>query len=1048
MLTPGPLLPIPAWCARIATSTLLVMTLLWPACVAAQLANVSFVASREYPTGQAAAKVVVGDFNGDGKPDLATVNPSSNNVAILINNGSGGYLPTVSYGVGTLPGDISIGDFNGDGNLDIAVINAGPSSNSGSVSILLGNGDGTFQMPKTTAITTGGSPDSLAVGDFNGDGNTDVAVTVSLPQVGQRAVAVLLGNGDGTFQAGVNYDSGSGAENVIVADFNGDGKLDIAVTDSNLNAISVLLGNGDGTFHAPVNTPATFAPGPISAADFNRDGRVDVLLASATQVDQNVYVLPGNGNGTFGTPVATKLLDSVVSVSAGDLNGDGLPDVVAVTRDSGLVACLGNGDGTFRAGTPFGLSPGSQFGAQAPIIADLNGDGNGDLAAPDGIGVNVAFGNGDGTFQVASTLSTPTPPNIALTSDINGDGKIDVVLLGGGGTGYAMALLGNGDGTFQAPIISPSFATGYDRLPGPAVLGDLKGDGNLDDLVVRLNIPGLSYIGVMIGNADGTFQPLVQYSVSGGAPAIGDFTGDGIPDIITADTSGNLYLLKGNGDGTFGFPTTIPTNMTDLGLLAVGDFNNDGKLDVALAGAGVSILLGNGDGTFQAPKSSTLTSAASSIAVGEFDNDGNLDVAVQTEGQVAVLLGNGDGTLRSATYFSTGGTPLPSKSAAWIAVGDLSSDGKLDLLTPGPEQGTVSVLLGNGDGSFQLPQIWGTNGFGESAAIGDFNGTGHPDIVAVPSLSNMGASLLANIAVPAPHASFSPSGLTFAASQVGITSAAQVITLTNTGSSPLIISNIAITGTNSSDFKQTNTCPVSSASLAGQSKCQISVTFAPTGTGSRLASISITDNASSGQNTISLLGTATDFSLAAASGSNCPPGGNCSTTAAITAGQTAAYNLQVSPLAGFNGNVTLSCTGAPSSSTCTISPATVGSSSYAFTVSVSGTSGVQALPSTDRPRAPRRRVERLASAPVLWIFVLFVILGGLALAQRNRQRLLLPAFTALVLTLLYACGGSNTPSNGGGTTPPPQPPVNATITVTGTSSSVSRTLQLSLTINH
>ena len=618
-----------------------------------------------------------------------------------------------------------------------------------------------------------------------------------------------------------------------------------------------------------------------------------------------------------------------------------------------------------------------------------------------------------------------------------------MVLLGGAGTGYAMAVLGNGDGTFQAPISSPSFATGYDRLPGPAVLGDLKRDGNLDDLVVRLNIPGLSYIGVMIGNGDGTFQPLVQYSVSGGAPAIGDFTGDGIPDIITADTSGNLYLLKGNGDGTFGFPTTIPTNMTGSGLLTVGDFNNDGKLDVALAGAGIAILLGNGDGTFQPPNSSTLTSAASSSAVGDFDSDGNLDVAVLTQGQVAILLGDGDGTLRSATYFSSGGTPLPAQSAAWIAVGDLDNDGTLDLLTPGPEQGTVSVLLGNGDGSFQLPQIWGTNGFGESAAIGDFNGTGHPDIVAVPSTGNMNASLLVNTAVPAQRASFSPSGLTFATSQVGITSAPQVITLTNTGSSPLIISSIAITGTNSSDFKQTNTCPVGSASLAGQAKCQFSVTFAPTGTGSRLASISITDNASSGQNTISLLGTATDFSLAAASGANCPSGGNCSTTAVITAGQTAAYNLQVSPLGGFNGNVTLSCAGAPFSSTCAVSPATVGSSSYAFTVSVSGTSRVQALPSTDRPRAPQRLVERFVSPPVLFIFVLLAILGGLALAQGNRQRLLLPAFTALVLTLLYACGG-NTPSNGGGTTPP----VNATITVTATSSSVSRTLQLSLTINH
>jgi hypothetical protein len=1018
---------------RTARGTLLVLALAWSVGATAQLPGVSFVASRNYPVQQGPRAIAVGDFNSDGKPDLATVNSASSTastVSVLINNRDGTYLPAVNYSVGSTPVAISIADFNGDGKLDIAVIDQSASS----ISVLLGNGDGTFQAQKTTSITTGNSPDSLAIGDFNGDGKLDVGVTVNLPQAGQRAVAVLLGNGDGTFQSPINYDSGSGAHNAIVADFNGDSKLDIAVTDSNANAISVLLGNGDGTFQTPANTPTTFAPGSIAAADFNRDSKVDVLLAD-TQADQNLYAFLGNGNGTFGAPVASKLLDTVISVSVGDLNGDGSPDVVALTQDFGLIACLGNGDGTFRPGTPFELSP----NGHVPIIADLNGDGAEDLAAIDSGGVDVAFGNGDGTFQVASSLSTSTPPNVVLTSDINGDGKTDVVLLGGVSTGYATVLLGNGDGTFQAPTTSPSFGTGYNNVPGPAVVGVLNPSNAKPDLVLRLNIPGLTYIGVMIGNGDGTFQPLVQYSVGGGAPAIGDFTGDGIPDIIAADANGNLYLLKGNGDGTFGFAVTIPTNVTGSGLLAIGDFNNDRKLDVALAGAGVSILLGNGDGTFQPAKSSTLTSAASSIAVGRFNNDGNLDVVVQTQSQGAVLLGNGDGTLQPAVYFPTGGGS--------IAVGDLNNDGKPDLLMYGG--GTVSVLLGNGDGTFQLPQIWGTNGFGESAAIGDFNGTGHPDIVAVPSVSNMNASLLVNRAVPAPRASFNPSGLTFAPSQVGITSTAQVIALTNTGNGPLTISSIAIAGTNASDFSQTNTCPTSPASLAAQANCQISVTFTPTGTGSRLASITIADNATTGQETLSLLGTATDFSIAAATGANCPTGGNCTTSAVITAGQTATYNLQVSPLAGFNGNVTLSCSGAPTPATCTVSPATVSSSSYAFTVSVSGTSGMQVFPSMDRPSAPRGRVRRFGVL-VSVVFAIVLILAALALAQKNQRRLLLPALAALVLALLYACGGgggTTSSGGGGGNTPPPQTPVNATITVTATSNSVNRTLPMSLTIN-
>ena len=414
-------LRVPSVFLSMLSLTLLLAVLVRPVPAAPSLADVSFIASRNYPVGQAPGGIAVGDFNGDGKPDLATVNVSSNDVSVLINSVNGTYLPAENYAVGTSPVSISIGDFNGDGKSDIAVINRVSSS----VSVLLGNGDGTFQIQKSTNISTGQLPDSLAIGDFNGDGKLDITVTVSLPQVGQRAVAVLLGNGDGTFQAPVNYAVGSGAQFAAVADFNSDGKLDIAVADSNANAISVLLGKGDGTFQPAANSsvgpPATVQVGPISVGDFNHDGRLDIVMTNRSS--SNFLVFLGNGNGSFAAPLMTGVSLSVpFSVAVGDFDGDGLPDVAAL-GDGGLFVFLGRGDGTFQQSAGFVLGPEHSVAA---VIADLNGDGKVDLAVPDGVSDRVvAFGNGDGTFPELARI-IPTPPSgalFALTADINGDGK-------------------------------------------------------------------------------------------------------------------------------------------------------------------------------------------------------------------------------------------------------------------------------------------------------------------------------------------------------------------------------------------------------------------------------------------------------------------------------------------------------------------------------------------------------------------------------------------------------------------------------------------------
>ncbi len=277
---------------------------------------------------------------------------------------------------------------------------------------------------------------------------------------------------------------------------------------------------------------------------------------------------------------------------------------------------------------------------------------------------------------------------------------------------------------------------------------------------------------------------------------------------------------------------------------------------------------------------------------------------------------------------------------------------------------------------------------------------------------------------------------------VGTSSTAQVVSLTNSGNAPLTISSIAIGGTNSGDFAQTNTCPGSNATLGANANCTISVIFTPTVTGSRTASVTITDNASGSPQSVALSGTGTDFSLTAATGANCPAGGNCSASAAISAGQTAAYDLQITPNSGFNGTVALSCKGAPGPSLCSISPASVpanGSSSYAFVVTVSNTSNAMVKPPLRMPRTPPLPVAYTALALLLILEAMLILRAGLA--SNHRRRVLAPALAVLLLGLLYASG-----CGGGG--PTVQPPTNATLTITGVSSGVNRTLSLGLTVNH
>ena len=321
-----------------------------------------------YAAGNYPYAVAVGDFNGDGKPDLVVANEGDGTVSVLLGNGDGSFQAQQTYNVGNCPYGIAVGDFNGDGKPDIVVVNECDNT----ASVLLGNGDGTFQAQQTFAV--GNYAVSVAVGDFNGDGNPDLVAANN----GDGTVSVLLGNGDGTFQAQQTYAVGHSPQSVAAGDFNGDGKADLVVANSSDNTVSVLLGNGDGTFQSQQTYAAGYYPSSVAVADFNGDGKPDVVVANAG--DFTVTVLLGNGDGTFQVEQSYNAGGCAYSIAVGDFNGDGKSDVVTANECNDTVSVLlGKGDGTLQPQQTYSAGSTPYFVA----VGDFNGDGSTDVVAAD-----------------------------------------------------------------------------------------------------------------------------------------------------------------------------------------------------------------------------------------------------------------------------------------------------------------------------------------------------------------------------------------------------------------------------------------------------------------------------------------------------------------------------------------------------------------------------------------------------------------------------------------------------------------------------------------
>ncbi len=614
-----------------------------------------------------------------------------------------------------------VADFNKDGKLDIA----GFSVPSLEVSLYLGDGAGRFGPPSIISLPFSGGP-APAAGDFNGDG------TLDLVRVGVfTGVSVSLGDGSGGFAEFCTRPlppspTSGHAVGVAVADFNTDGRQDVAVAAS--GELFLLLGDGSGCLSEPKSVAQRQGIQSITSADLNGDGRADLVAGTS----DGLLVLMGDGKGGFVSSMVAAGVNAA-SVVVADLNADGKPDVAILALDSSAVSILiGDGFGRFAPPATFPvLDPNQGFDRGQLMVGDFNSDGAMDLAvappsygAPDGAAVFFLLGDGAGRFSPA-VEGLGGVARWAAVGDFDGDGRDDVVVSYPYPLGLT-TLLGGNVGRFSRP-------TTYPMTPGPVAIatGDIDKDGKVDIAALTAS-GGLS---ILIGDGSGG----VAATVNGSAPPLvtamvaADFNDDGTLDLAVLDNSPAATVLIGDGAGGFAAGGAQALGGGFAKDLAVADFNGDGKPDLIVAtGSGVSVLLGDGLGGFGMPgtypvSASPLYNAALFVAVGDFNGDGRPDVVASTYFDLVVLLGDGAGGLGPAMSLGTPGHYFDS-----VGVADFNGDGKPDIVAAGYP--ALSIFLGDGAGGFgaPLPQFASQG----RVVLGDFNGDGKADVAFRMSVGN------------------------------------------------------------------------------------------------------------------------------------------------------------------------------------------------------------------------------------------------------------------------------------------------------------------------
>ncbi len=692
--------------------------------------------------------VKIADMNGDGRPDLVIVtsSPSSdpsgpiypigNSILnVYLGNGDGTFHPVgpVIIGQGVYAHVEAVTDMNKDGKPDL-ILETDPGDTVGggpnyppTYTVWINQGGGKFNS--AVAIGEGGF---LAVGDLNGDGYPEVVLSPADADGPLGGIQVFLNENGASFKPGAYYPNFTPTI-AALGDLNHDHKLDMVAVQVNENQfesaspVHTLLGNGDGTFRTGSSFQTTFVPSSITIADVTGDNVPDISF---------------------------------------------LMDYWFLTDGTFLQVFPGNGDGTVKNPTTFDLGAyGVGYPIVGATLVDLKNDGKLDVLMPDFPGYGISVNDGKGNFR-APRMNVAQPNRgqyWSLTSaDFNKDGKADVAVLSAGSCTAPAAVVvypGTGKGYFGPArsynVPARSYSSGVN---GALAVGDVNGDGKLDLVVAGGSTCSKqpADVSVLLGNGDGTFQPAINSQVLNNPQgpvfaALADVNGDGKLDLV-----GAWGVALGKGDGTFDSPIPLPSLTGNVFAMAGGDFNHDGILDLAIATdqqdnlgnlhGYVYVLLGNGKGGYAVKGQEQLanTSFAGSLAIADMNGDGKPDLifsSAQNAGAthtITVRLGNGNGTFGPAVNYPLGTQNyLGGLVVEPILVGDLNRDGKPDLFLTQPltqpggaDGGLVSVLYGLGGGKLSAIRHYPTAVNGPGVLM-DMNGDGALDYVGDATLNGL-----------------------------------------------------------------------------------------------------------------------------------------------------------------------------------------------------------------------------------------------------------------------------------------------------------------------
>ncbi len=657
--------------------------------------------------------LAVGDFDGDGMLDVAALTDTPGWLTVYHGSGRFGLCSPVNIGIGGVGSNMVCGDMNGDGRKDLVI-----SLGSGSITVLLNNGFGGFTT--LTPVSVGAGPQTLALADFDNDGDLDVVVALS----GENKLAFCRNSGNGTLTKYATLATPGNPSALQVGKLDNDSSFDVAVgCYGAAQVVQVLFGDGTGAFPTSTSIAAGQAPAALQVDDLNGDGHADLFWRAYDGYDtlQTSY---GDGLGNFAAPIDSPLAFDPwrVFVLHGDIDHDNDVDLIVsgTTQPNSVLTNDGLG-GFTQYHQP---SVGSVFGG---ALADFDGDGNLDLIVG-GANLQVLFGDGHGQFFPAPSTLLPHDVGFQfVAADFDGDGKLDV--LSGSRNPIPLSLplsvmlsLGDGHGGLSAPIDVPIGLSGQDANPARV---DWDGIGGPDVVV------GTSGGIAVLKNTGGVLSVVNTFDLSPGERrvAAANLDGDSFGDFVAINQSAHtLTLYRSNGDGTFATLQTFVLSLIPTDV-AVANLNGDNSSDIVVGSRDVQATAGeltlfrsHGGGWVQQTIASTL--AVRSLALADVDGDGDIDVlsSAGSFGDTTVYLNDGSAGFTTSTTTSVDAYTLA------IAAVDMNGDGKADLVGFGDENNGFDVFPSKGVGGF----LSGSGYFAGGQNLGlvvDLDADGYPDVV-------------------------------------------------------------------------------------------------------------------------------------------------------------------------------------------------------------------------------------------------------------------------------------------------------------------------------